>query len=91
MGFGNVVYNVNQVSLRQVITPNRLLGRMNASMRFLVWGTIPLGAFLASALGSTIGVTNTLLVGVLCGTFSFLWVLLSPVRSLKEHPEPATD
>jgi Na+/melibiose symporter-like transporter len=90
-GFSSVVYNINQVSLRQVITPNRLLGRMNASMRFLVWGTIPLGAFLASALSSTIGVTNTLLVGLIGGAFAFLWVLLSPVRSLKENPAPASD
>lgn len=85
MGFSNVIYNINQVSLRQVIIPNRLLGRMNASMRFLVWGTIPLGAFLASALGSTIGMTNTLLIGLIGGSTAFLWVLFSPVRSLKEH------
>ncbi len=40
---GVVVYNVNQVSFRQALTPDRLLGRMNATMRFLVWGTLPLG------------------------------------------------
>jgi MFS family permease len=90
-GFSNVIYNINQVSLRQAITPNRLLGRMNASMRFLVWGTIPLGALLASALGSTIGVTNTLLVGILGNSLAFLWVLLSPVRALKVQPAPAED
>ena len=45
-GITNPVYNVNQVSLRQAITPDRLQGRMNASMRFIVWGTIPLGALL---------------------------------------------
>ena len=38
------IYHINQVSLRQTITPDRLLGRMNASMRFIVWGTIPIGA-----------------------------------------------
>jgi hypothetical protein len=38
--FANVVYNITQVSLRQAITPERLQGRMNAGMRWIVWGTI---------------------------------------------------
>ena len=38
-----VIYNVNQVSLRQAITPERMQGRMNATMRFIVWGTMPIG------------------------------------------------
>ncbi len=83
-GFGNVVYDVNQVSLRQSITPDRLLGRMNASMRFLVWGTLPLGGLASSALSTLLGVWPTLLVGILGSTLAFLWVLLSPVRALKK-------
>ncbi len=46
-----VIYNVNQVSLRQAITPDRMLGRMNATMRFIVWGTIPIGALVGGVLG----------------------------------------
>ena len=42
-GFAAVVYNVAQVSLRQAITPARMQGRMNATMRLIVWGTIPIG------------------------------------------------
>src|SRR5256712_8331901 len=49
---GVVVYNVNQVSLRQAIVPLRLQGRMNATMRFLVWGTIPLGGLTGGLLGT---------------------------------------
>ena len=45
-GFCGVGWNINQVSLRQAITPPRMQGRMNATMRFIVWGTIPLGAIL---------------------------------------------
>ena len=78
-----MVYNVNQVSLRQAITPNELMGRMNATMRFLVWGTIPIGSALGGILGSTIGVHETIWVGAILGCFVFLAVLLSPVRSLK--------
>ena len=42
-GFTVVVYNIVQVSYRQAICPPRLQGRMNSVMRFMVWGTIPLG------------------------------------------------
>ena len=41
--FGIVVYNVSVISLTQALVPERLLGRVNASRRFIVWGTIPLG------------------------------------------------
>ena len=43
-GLSAVIYNINQVSFRQAITPAPMQGRMNATMRFIVWGTIPIGA-----------------------------------------------
>jgi MFS family permease len=82
------IYNVTQVSLRQTITPARLQGRMNASMRFLVWGTIPLGSLAGGLIGESLGIYTALLVGTLGAQLAFLWVLLSPVRALREHPEP---
>ena len=85
---GVVVYNVNQVSLRQAIVPLRLQGRMNATMRFLVWGTIPLGAIAGGLLGTVLGGRTAIGIAVLGGSLAFLWVLLSPVRSLKKIPEP---
>ena len=85
---GSVVYNVNQVSLRQAITSDRLQGRMNATIRFLVWGTMPIGAFAGGALGSAIGLRPTLFVAAVGGVFVVLPVLLSPVRKLREIPEP---
>jgi MFS family permease len=80
--FGGTVYNVNQVSLRQAITPARLHGRMNATMRFMVWGTLPLGSLLGGALGTAIGLRPTLWVGAAGGLVAVLPVALSPVRSL---------
>jgi MFS transporter len=85
---GTVVYNVNQVSLRQAIVPLRLQGRMNATMRFLVWGTIPLGALTGGFLGEFLGLRAAIGVAILGGSLTFLWILLSPVRSLKNIPEP---
>jgi len=83
---GNQVYNVNQVSLRQAITPDRLQGRMNASMRFIVWGTIPIGTFVGGILATAIGVRQALFVGSIMALGAFLFVLFSPVRRLKVPP-----
>lgn len=84
---GGAVYNINQVSLRQTITPDHLLGRMNATMRFLVWGVLPLGNLAGGVLGELIGLRATLFVGVAGATLAVLWPLLSDVGRLKEHPE----
>ena len=85
-GLFSPIYNVNQVSLRQAITPNRLQGRMNATMRFLVWGTIPIGSLLGGILGEAIGLRPTLVVAALGSQLAFLWLTLSPVRTLRKQP-----
>ncbi|MEO3869031.1 MFS transporter [Nonomuraea sp. B12E4] len=89
-GAGVVVYNVTQLSFRQSITPEALLGRMNATVRFLVWGTVPLGGLIGGVLGEVIGIRPTLLVAA-CGTCLALpWLLTGPIRAMREHPaEPA--
>jgi MFS family permease len=91
MGFGMVVYNVNQVSFRQAICPERMQGRMNAVMRFMVWGTIPLGTLLGGVLGSRIGLQETIWIGVIGGLLSFLPVAISPLWSVIDMPESAED
>jgi MFS family permease len=90
-GFCMVVYNITQVSYRQAICPPRLQGRMNSVMRFIVWGTIPLGSLSGGALASVIGLRETLVVAAVGGGLSFLWILLSPQRHLREMPEPITE
>jgi predicted MFS family arabinose efflux permease len=86
--FGTTVYNVTQVSLRQAITPDRVQGRMNATVRTVVWGTIPLGAVLGGILGTTIGVLPTVYIGGTVSLASVLWVLGKPVRGLRDQPDP---
>ncbi len=81
------IYNINQVSLRQAITPDRLQGRMNATMRTIVWGTIPLGSFLGGVLGESIGVVSTIALGAVISMLALFWILLSPVIHLKSIPE----
>ena len=83
-----VIYNVNQVSLRQAITPERMQGRMNATMRFIVWGTLPIGSILGGVLGGLIGLQATIWVGAIGSFLGFLPVFFSQVRSLQRIPEP---
>jgi len=86
--FSNPIYNINQVSLRQAITPHRLQGRMNATMRFLVWGTMPLGGLLGGVLGASFGLRAAIAVAAAGGLLAFPWVALSPVRTLRAIPDP---
>ena len=91
IGFGVVVYNVTQLSFRQAITPERLLGRMNSVMRFIVWGVMPLGMLLGGLIASSFDLKTAIWVGAIGQAFAFLPVLLSPVRTLREMPEPVDD
>ncbi|AFC31322.1 arabinose efflux permease family protein [Paenibacillus mucilaginosus 3016] len=91
MGLATTVYNVAQVSFRQSITEPELLGRMNATMRFIVWGVIPLGAFAGGSLGTWIGLYPTILTAVCGGMLSFLWVFLSPVRTAADGRTKGAD
>jgi MFS family permease len=90
-GFTVVVYNIAQVSYRQAICPPRLQGRMNSVMRFIVWGTIPLGTISGGALATWIGLRETMVVGAVGGGLAFLWLLFSPQRHLHELPDPVDD
>ena len=90
-GLSSVVYNVAQVSFRQAITPARLQGRMNATMRWIVWGTIPIGGIIGGLLGTWIGVRETILLAGIGASLAFLPVLFSPVRGIRTMPAPVDD
>ncbi|MBN0046129.1 MFS transporter [Streptomyces actuosus] len=80
--------NVLGVSLRQRMTPDALLGRMNATFRFLLTGALAVGAALSGALGELIGIQAALWVGAGFAAAAFLPVFLSPVRARRTLPEP---
>ena len=85
--FTGPVYNINQVSLRQAITPDRVQGRMNATVRTVIWGTMPIGAFIGGLIGSAYGVLPALYIGMVIATLAGFWILLGPIR-LRVQPEP---
>ncbi|WP_106815453.1 MFS transporter [Microbacterium timonense] len=85
--FTILLYNVTQVTFRQRITPSRLLGRMNASIRFVVWGVMPIGALLAGALGTWIGTVPTLWIAASGELLAGLFVVIGPFWSMRELPD----
>jgi len=90
-GLSQMIYNINQVSYRQAICPPRMQGRMNATVRFLVWGTMPIGSVIGGILGSTIGLHNTIWVGAILGLTPAIWPFLSPIRHVRVMPSPVDD
>ena len=85
--FTVLLYNITQVTFRQRITPPRLLGRMNASVRFVVWGVMPISALLAGALGTWIGTVPTLWIAACGELFACLFVVIGPFWRMRELPD----
>ncbi|MFF2081779.1 MFS transporter [Kitasatospora sp. NPDC058162] len=83
--------NVLGVSLRQRMTPDPLLGRMNATFRFLLSGALAVGSAIAGVIGQLAGVRVALWVGGALVATAFLPVLLSPVRRRRALPAQAGD
>lgn len=86
VSYGALGYNVIQVSFRQRLCPKPLLGRMNASIRFIVWGSMPIGAFAGGLLGESLGVVPTLWLTVAGFLLAGLTVLFSPLSRMRDLP-----
>ena len=86
--FQGVVYSVAQLSYRQAICPPELLGRVNAAARWIVWGTIPLGALIGSTLAPVIGVYATLWIAFVGDWASGFLVYFSPLRRMRDVTAP---
>jgi MFS family permease len=90
VGVAGTIVNVQQWSLRQLVTPDELQGRVTASHRFLVYGAYPLGALLGGWLGAELGLRPAIAVCALGALTAPLWVAFSPLRRLREQPTAAT-
>jgi MFS family permease len=86
-GFFVLNYFVSAISLIQAITPEHLLGRTNASRRFLVQGVIPVGALLGGTLGTVLGLRPTIAIGAVGASVAVLPLLFSPLRAVKTTEE----
>jgi predicted MFS family arabinose efflux permease len=84
--FGTSLYNINQLSFRQRLCPRNLLGRMNATIRFVVSGISPVGALLGGVIGTEIGLRPTMWVAAVGEFAAAGWLLASPMRKLRDFP-----
>lgn len=84
---GLSIFFIHERSLRQSLTPDRLLGRVNASREFLIALVLPVGALVGGLLGQTVGLRPTLALGVLGVTLACLWIVFSPLHRLDDLPE----
>ncbi len=89
-GFFVMNYFVNAISLIQAITPDHLLGRTNASRRFLVQGVIPVGALVGGTLGSVLGLRPTIAIGAVGASLAVLPLFLSPLRVVRTTEDAET-
>jgi hypothetical protein len=91
-GWNIAVYNVNSITVRQLVTPPPLLARMNASYRMVLFGVAPLGMSLGGVLGGAVGLRTALVISLALMTSPLLW-LLSPVIRRARMPDvpPAPD
>ncbi|MBN6056439.1 MFS transporter [Nonomuraea sp. RK-328] len=80
LAFRTGVNNVLLVSVRQRMTPDGMLGRLNATMRLVLMGAVGLGGLLAGVLGEVWGVRASLWAGAVIMALSWLPVVLSPLR-----------
>ncbi|MEO3871897.1 MFS transporter [Nonomuraea sp. B12E4] len=87
LSWSAVVSNVGQITYRQTVAPEHLLGRINASVRFVVWGTLPLGALLGGLVANQIGVRAALWVFMGARLLAFLPLVFSPLPHMRDFTE----
>jgi hypothetical protein len=85
------IYQIDEVSLRQVVVPATSLGRINGSMRVLEFGAMLVGALIGGWLGATFGLRNTIVFASLTFMVGGLWLARTPVRALRSAPIPLVE
>lgn len=88
-GFGIGLAGAQAVTVRQLATPARLYGRVNAAYRFLSWGMVAIGAVVAGVVASAFGPGIAIIVGAVGTTVATVPILLSPVRRLRQLRDAA--
>lgn len=84
MWFALQVYNVLQVPVRYLLTPEAVHGRVNATIRTAVWGTAPAGALVGGALGDLVGLRATVVAAGVGAALASLWLVLGRVTAVRQ-------
>ncbi len=89
--FGAAIFHTNQVTYRQIVTPKHLLGRMNASMKWVMLVGMPLGAVVGALIADSFGLRAALFAGALGIIVAPIPLLLSGISSVVRQPEHADE
>ncbi|WP_157249975.1 MFS transporter [Nonomuraea typhae] len=87
LSFGAILFNIGMITYRQTVTPESMLGRVNATVRFIVLGTMPVGAMLGGIVAHEIGVREALWVFLTGRLISFLPLLFSRLPYMRDFAE----
>ena len=90
VGFGPMLWLICQTTVRQLVTPAPLLGRVNATVQTAIYGVRPLGALAGGMVAAQAGMTAALLLIAASFVLSTLVIVLSPLMRLRTLPQPAT-
>lgn len=82
------MYQVNEISLRQSVVPERLLGRVNSCFHIVEHGSLLIGTLAGGLVGEVFGLRVALVAGACVLLSAALWLAISPVRALRTAPEP---
>ena len=88
LGFGPMTWLVLQTSVRQIVTPNALLGRVGATITTTIYGVRPIGALVAGQIAAAFGTGAALWFSAVLFVLSCVVLLLSPAARLREMPAP---
>ncbi|MDP9737419.1 MFS transporter [Curtobacterium sp. 260] len=83
-GAGTALSSVVALTLRQLRTPDHLLGRVNATMRWISYGVIAVGAALGGLVGDALGTRAAIAIGCAGNLLTVVWVVCSPLRRIRE-------
>ena len=79
-----VIFNITQMSLRQRLVPLHLQGRLNATVRTVGAGVLPIGSLLGGLMAQRIGIYPMMFMGIICSIAASIFVLLSPMWSYRD-------
>lgn len=89
VGFGPMLWLICQTTVRQLVTPSALMGRVNATVQTAIYGVRPLGALAGGLVAAHAGLHTALLLIAASFALSTLVIVLSPLARLRAMPAPA--